>query len=327
MKNLFKHSLSKPGALLSLSLLCAWNLHGEPIESVVAIVNNEPILQSDVTRLKKNLESNQVNDDVLFPNAEEKRKALTNPDYLMQKLIDEKLVNSEIKRLDMSATEEQVQGEIRGIAKSNNMTMDQLKEQMRLQGMSFDEYQTLIRRSLERRSLFGKEIASRVKISDEEVNSEFVKRNKDLPQSSFEYQIARILISIKGRSEKQALERGNMIFEKYKKGESFEQLAADYSEDPAFTTGGTLGTFKANELNPAYELVLRPLDVNEVSKPFVTSEGIILLKTLAKKLIPDPRSENARNEIRGELFNLALQRQVKIWLEQKRRLAFIRINK
>ena len=219
--------------------------YSKTLEEVVAIVNDEMILRSDVDDFKKKLKAGTLTDELLIQSDDDRKKALKNDKVLLDKLIQSKIIDSEIKRLDLQVTVERIESEIRSIAKRNGINRSQLIEALKGQGMPFSEYQEFIRKSIERRSLVEREINSKIKISDEDVAAYYLKNNKDASNKIFEYTLSHIFISSNKRGDKAAKQRGSEVYKKLKKGESFENLASDFSEDPNYTSGGLLGSFKA----------------------------------------------------------------------------------
>ena len=124
-----------------------------------------------------------------------------------------------------------------------------------------------------------------------------------------------------------ARERAQFVLSKLREGSSFETLAGEYSEDPNFSAGGVLGTFKTGEILKEFERAAQKLQPNETSGIIETKTGFHIIKVLRKKLIPDPRLEGAKDKIRNQLYEKAYKKQFHGWLEQLRSEAFIRINK
>lgn len=80
-------------------------------------------------------------------------------------------------------------------------------------------------------------------------------------------------------SDEQALEKLEMIGGKLASGESFEQLAKEYSDDiGSKSDGGRLGYAKKGVFDPKFEEVLFSMEVNTVSEPVKTSFGYHLIK-------------------------------------------------
>ena len=295
------------------------------IEKILAIVNDEIITQTDLEHFRVKLSSGGLVDDAVLRLADTKallkdRKALVNH------LIDERLLDSEVKRKGLSVTVERIEQEIRNITRRNGISRNQLKSALKEKGVAFSEYQSFIRTSLERQSLIEKSVSSKIKISDDDVSSYYVNQMGDKNANIFEYTLAHILFRIK-KGEQDARKRARLVQDKLKSGSlSFEKLASQFSEDPNFSQGGILGTFKAGEMLPAMEKSVRPLKVGEATEVIKTRVGLHIVKLIKKTLVPNPAYESKKEEIRGLLFGQAFKKQFRNWLDNKRRDSFIRIN-
>lgn len=76
--------------------------------------------------------------------------------------------------------------------------------------------------------------------------------------------------------EEDALE----IRESILNGDSFENLAKEFSECESASKGGSLGRFKSGAMLPEFERALYHLKVNELSKPVKTKFGYHLIMRL-----------------------------------------------
>jgi peptidyl-prolyl cis-trans isomerase SurA len=95
----------------------------------------------------------------------------------------------------------------------------------------------------------------------------------------------------------EAYKRIQEIYERLKKGESFEELAKNYSDDPfSAARGGELGWMR---LFPDMEAVKRRLGAGEISAPFRTKYGWHILKVLEVK--PVRSFEEMRGELKARL--------------------------
>jgi len=95
----------------------------------------------------------------------------------------------------------------------------------------------------------------------------------------------------------EAYKRIQEIYERLKKGESFEELAKNYSDDPfSAARGGELGWMR---LFPDMEAVKRRLGAGEISAPLRTKYGWHILKVLEVK--PVRSFEEMRGELKARL--------------------------
>lgn len=320
-------------AFVSLIMLCIisflWTMtsHAKIIERVVAVVNDEVILLSDVSRFRQNLQ----NGGLLFEELLQLRDL--GPLKKSQKsqvdhLIDEKIVDSEVKRQNLQVTIERVEQQIRNMARAKGVTRSQLKKLLEEGGIKFSEYQNFVRLSLGRKSLIEKEIISKIKISDEEISTYYISKTGHGEGQAFEYRLAHILFSPDKGGDRAAKARAEKVHKLLKetKGVNFAKLASQYSEDPHFSNEGLLGDFKSGEMRPTFEDSVRDLSVGSISKIVKTGAGYHIIKLLNKTLVADPNLKRQKERISEILMAREFKKSFASWLQQKRKESFVRIN-
>jgi peptidyl-prolyl cis-trans isomerase SurA len=295
------------------------------VDKIVAIVNDQPITMSDVDKFRKRLTTGGLVDDALMKLVDS-QNLIKDKSALLNHLIDERLIDSEVKRKSMEVTIERVEQEIRTIAKNNGISRDQLRDALKAKGVSMSQYQDFIKTSLERQGLIEREVTSKIRISDEDVSSFYLAKKGPSGAQIFEYSLSHILFTPKKGGDEAALSRARSVEEKLKSGQSFEKLAEQFSEDPNFTKGGNLGTFKAGEMSKDFDEAVRKLSPGEVSGVIKTAQGYHLIKVNKRTLISDPRLDEQREDIRRTLYADAFKRQFRLWLNQRRDDSFIKIN-
>jgi peptidyl-prolyl cis-trans isomerase SurA len=305
-----------------LSVLAA---QAKPVDKIVAIVNDQIVTNSDVEKFKKKLSAGGLVDDSLLKLNDSKDLA-KDKNALLNELVDEKLIDSEVKRKNLEVTIERVEQEIRSIAQNNNISRQQLQSALLAKGVSIAQYQDFVKTSLERQSLIEREVTSKIRISDEDISSYYMAKKGPTAAQTFEYTLSHILFSPKTGGDEGAMSRAKAVEEKLKGGQSFEKMAEQYSEDSNFTKGGLLGTFKAGEMLKEIEAAVRQIGPGEFSPIVKTSLGYQIIKINKRTLISDPKLDEEREGIRRVLYSDALKRQFKLWLKQRRDESFIRIN-
>ncbi|MGE3973129.1 MAG: peptidylprolyl isomerase [Bdellovibrionales bacterium] len=307
--------------LLSFSFATA----GDVVERVIAIVNDDIILKTDVDRFAQRLKTGAIVDDLL---SEDSQGLLKDRKALIRHMVDEKVIDSEVKKKGLTVTIEQVEKEISKITSRNGINRTQLKEALKSQGTSFSEYQEFLKKRLERQSIIEQSVTSKIKISDEEISAYYLTHRSGgaTAKDSFEYKVSHILFMNDGGSFKNAERKAKQVLERIRSGESFETLASKYSEDPNFSSGGLLGTFKTGEFLKELESAAAKVEVGQVTGLVYTKTGIHILKLLDRRLIADPKLEGEKERIRQVLYQAAFKKQFSFWLDQKRRESFIRVN-
>lgn len=310
--------------LVGLLLLSSF-ASAEVVERILAIVNDDVILQTDVSEFQKKLKSNGLVDDSLLEFYDRKRMA-SDTKLLINYLIDERLIDSEVRRQGIQAPIERVENEIRNILSASGRTREQMRAALKARGIQFSEYQDFIKTGLQRQSLLEREVSSKIKISDDDIATYYVQKNLSTKPLVFELTLAQIVFLESNGGPKKALERAEQVLGRLKGGSNFEALAAQYSEDPHFSQGAIFGTFRMGDLIPAIERSVQHLGQGEVSEIVKMPDGYRIFKVTKKKLVPSPDFERRKNEIGSILFREAFQKQYVNWIEQLKRDSYIRIN-
>lgn len=297
----------------------------QKIDRILAVVNSEPILQSDVVDLVKRSKRRGLLDDMLVPSGD-LSNIQNDSKKQLQYLVSEKILDSEIKRLNLAVTDERIEQEIRDTVKKSGMPRSELMKMLQTQGMSYEDYKVVIKQKIERNSLFETEIVSKLRITDDEAFSEYQKRNPGAKSRVYEYGISHIYFNPKKGGPEKALERAEAALQKIESGQKFETIAETQSEDSRFSNGGTLGTFKSGEFNPEFEAAVQNLDEGAVSKVVQSKTGFHILKLTSKKIVPDPQFEREKERIKAALFDVNFKRQLKTWLDTKREDASVKYN-
>lgn len=308
--------------LYFIFLFCTNSTYGQTVDRILAIVNDEIITSSDLISYRKKMRNGKFIDDILIT---DKNKLLNDDKALLEHLINERIIDSEVKRQDLAITLEKVDEEIGSIARNNKMSKKQLLEEIKKQGVSVADYQQFVKQRLERQSLIQKTISSRIKIGDDEIQNYYLANNKSSDLTSYEYNLSHILFLTK-QNRSEANKKATSTLVRLKAGESFETLASQLSEDPNFSAGGFLGTFKSGEFLKELEAGVVNVQVGGLSNVVETRLGFHIVKVNSKKIIRDPQYEAQKKQIQNLLYEKAFSQQFRFWIEQKKAESFIRIN-
>lgn len=301
---------------------------GDLVDEIKVIVNEEIITLSDVADFESRLKNGGLVDDHLVPDEATKQALLKNPEALLKKLIDARLIDAEVKKQNLSIPFERVEQEIRTIASRNKMTRDDLKNALLERGTAFSVYQDFIKTGLERQSLVEKSVTSKIKISEDDVLAALIADGRAADAQAFEYSIAHIMfLSSKNGGLDGAKSRATQALAKLKEGIPFDRVAADFSEDPNFDVGGVLGTFKSGDLSPDLEKAISKLAPGEWTAPLPTNGGVHIVRVIKRRLIPNERIEREKDVVRARIGEKRFRQQYDAWIDQLRSDASIRVNK
>ncbi|WP_434650560.1 SurA N-terminal domain-containing protein [Pseudomonas sp. D1-2] len=139
-----------------------------------------------------------------------------------------------------------------------------------------------------------------VSVKDEDLQAAY---QKEIANLSEQRRAAHILIEINDKvTEAQAKAKIEEVQARLAKGESFEALAKEYSQDPgSANNGGDLGFAGPGVYDPEFEKVLYALNKDQVSAPVRTDFGLHLIKLLGVEAPEVPTFASLKDKLTREL--------------------------
>lgn len=172
-------------------------------------------------------------------------------------------------------------------------------------GMNLDQYQEELRTDLIMDQVIKKEVESKIKIDEKQLQAYFDK-NIDRYRTPEKVRASVILIKLPpdGGSEIEQTARAKMesILKQVKLGTDFSGMAKKFSQDSLASKGGDLGFFAKNRMLPAFSERAFKYQVGEVSEIFKTQHGLHLLKVTDKKPGVDRPFAQVKESIRQTLL-------------------------
>jgi peptidyl-prolyl cis-trans isomerase SurA len=246
----------------------------DPEEKIVAVVNDEAISESDLNnRMKLAMLAGN------YPDTPEVRSKIQ--PQVLRLLIDDQLRIQEAKRLKLTVDKEEVDNDLKATAEQNHQTLQQLKELLAKQGISFVtlEKQTLAQVSW--RKVVQKEIRRRVEVTDEEIDAAYSKMMSTVDKK--QYLVAEIFLSVDAPSDDARVKAfADNIEDQLQHGANFAQLAQQFSQAAGAAQGGDLGTVQDGELPDQLDQELKKMETGTVSQPIRTQSGYHILLLRAK---------------------------------------------
>jgi peptidyl-prolyl cis-trans isomerase SurA len=286
--------------------------HAAVIERLEAAVNNQVVLRSDLNRFRKTIPLRSQLDPLFggTPLALEGEKA--SDTSILEFLIDERIILQQFPMADAD-----VETEINSIQANNHITRDQLKQAIGAQGFSFEDYFTLIRVGAAKRNLIDREIRTKVSVSDDDVRNYYYTTYAKGKPAPLAYQVE--IVTQKSRPKIE------LALRELRNGAAFSDIAKKYSDDESANTGGELGVLTEEQMNKSIRSELKKLKVGETSGILGNAKSrFFFLRVASAKPADDQRLKQVSDQIRGQLAGGEYQRQLQLWLERQRQVAFIR---
>lgn len=248
---------------------------------IVAVVNQELVtaseLQSRINRVREDAARQRAS---LPPDEQLRREVL-------DVLIDERVQLTHARDSGTRIDDAELDRAVNNVAVQNQITMTQLRERLRREGIDYARFRNNVRDQLLTERVREREVQSRIRVTDAEIDA-FLEQRRAAASANAEYNIAQILVTVPEGAGTEEIARRRERAESAKKrvaaGEAFETVAREISEDPNRAAGGVLGMRSADRLPDVFVDVVKKLGSGEVAPELLrTGAGFHLLKLVDKR--------------------------------------------
>jgi len=244
-------------------------------ESVAAIVNDEIISTYDLAQRMRLL----IATSGVQPNQENlpqfQRQALIS-------LIDEHLQLHELKRVEKQqkmsiiATDDEVRDEIAGMARDNNMTVDQFMNVLKQQGIGQETLYQQVRAQMSWQRWIQGRYGSRLRIGEDQIKA--TEARLAAVASKPQYEVSEVLIDTNRAGGVDAAVKGaQQLINQMQQGAPFAAVARQFSAAPTAASGGDAGWISPGEMPPEVDAALEQLRPGQLSAPIQTKDGVYII--------------------------------------------------
>jgi len=316
--------------LLRLTLLFflwyGWISSSEAVvDRVVAVVNQEIITLSEVQKFAAPLQEEiQVKDRL------ERRERLHEVHRkVLERLIEEKLIDQEVKRSGIKVTSKEIEGALEEIKRRNAITQEDLERALTSEGLTLEAFKKQIEKRLQRTKLINWAVKAEVNAGERELR-DFYQKNIHRYRTNESYRPSQIFFLVPkeaGTEEiREIRKKCQKVLEKIKGGEDFGEMALLYSEDISAKDRGDLGYFKKGELLPDLEKEALRLRVGEVSGIIRTNLGFHIIKLFDRKGGAPPLFEEVKEKVRADYYEKEMEKAFQQFLSTLKEKSVIEIK-
>jgi peptidyl-prolyl cis-trans isomerase SurA len=249
------------------------------VDHIVAIVNDQAILESDVDNMLNILVPLNERADPRLPSISVLKS------QVLKKICDTFMQLQFAEKHGITVDSETVTERIKTIAEEQNMSLDSFYQMLRDDmHVSVDSYRNFTRDEIIV-SRLQENFLRDLSISDAEVQG-FLESPAGQDQSGIEYHIRHILLSLPNNSQKSMAklqEEAKNIIVDLKNGADFGKIAMEKSSSPNALKGGDLGWRTAAQLPTLFLNNVLAMKVGEVYGPIKTESGLHIIKLEEKR--------------------------------------------
>jgi peptidyl-prolyl cis-trans isomerase SurA len=271
--------------LLASSLLCG------PLDAlaqaarrsgdyIVAVVNQELVTNSEVQLRLLRAEQEASSNNTRLPDRDTLMREL------LDQLIDERAQLGAARDGGVRVDEAEIDRAVTNVAAQNKITVPQLRERLRTEGMDFARFRNNLRDQILLERIREREVQSRTRITDADIEA-WLAEQREKNGAATEYNIAQILLSVPESASPavvtQRRQQGVSLLQRLRSGEDFAALVREAS-DGSKDRGGEIGLRRADKLPDLYIEAVGSLRVGEVAPQVLRSgAGFHVLKLVERR--------------------------------------------
>jgi len=275
-------TLRLPGASRAASLppADAAGTDSRPGDFIVAVVNSEPITNTEVQTRLARIEQQLSRQGALPPRNQLAREVL-------ERLIVERAQLQLARDLDVRPDEAAIDQAAVTVARQNQLSLDDFKRRLEADGVDYKRFRADLRDELTLVRLREREVDSRVKVSEQEIDQFLRERDAQALSSPELLNIAQILVAVPETATPEQVNalqaKAERAMARIRAGEAFAAVAAEMSDSPGAAGGGELGPRPAERLPSLFVDATRDLQAGGLAGPLRSGAGFHVIKLIDKK--------------------------------------------
>ncbi len=289
------------GFLLSMNAFAA-----QPLNKVVAIVNDGIITQDELNQAIRGVQARMQQAHAAMPPADKLRSEVLN------QLILQKMQLQIAKRAGVKISNAELNDAISNIAKSNHISVSELKQKIKSSGASIPEFEKNIRQQMLLTKLQRSAVAEQIKVTDPEINAALIEIKQKLSAAQ-QFQLLDVVVPVANK------EIVPQIKSDLQKNVATSTLTKQFPS----ATFNDMGWQNPNTLPELFLSSLKNAHAHEVIGPIHAPNGLHLLKVVATK--SGPQQQITRDQAKMYVMQQKSQAVLQKWLEKMRKSAYVKI--
>ncbi|MCC7254433.1 MAG: peptidylprolyl isomerase [Dokdonella sp.] len=249
----------------------------QPLDGIVAVVNDDVILRSELDRQLTQVQAQFANNPSQLPPRDVLEK------QMLDRLVLQKLQVARANDSGIKVSDAQIDQSLMQIAQQNHMDVSQLRGAVQSQGLDYGQFRNTIRDQLLVQQLRQQVGQSRAQVSDAEIDS-LIKNGRVRTE---QLHVAHIVINLPEGATPEQVDatraKAENVVREVRGGMDFAAAAIRYSNAEDALQGGDLGWRGVNELPPALVEAADKLQDGQITDPLRGPNGFHIVKLVGKR--------------------------------------------
>ena len=245
------------------------------LDRIVAVVNDQVVTRRDLDDRLKIVLGQLKQQGTAAPPREALEKQVL--ERMIYNLVQLQYAKETGLRIDDATLEKS----IGRIAEENKLTIEQMRNTLEKDGVSFAKFREDIRDEIILARLREREIENKIQITDSEIDN-YLATQQPQDGKVDEYNLSHILIQVPEQASPERLQerraRAEQALAQIKAGTDFRQVAASFSDAPDAVQGGAMGWREMARLPSIFADAVKGLRPGEVSDVLRSPNGFHLVR-------------------------------------------------
>lgn len=250
------------------------------VDAIVAVVNNEVITYRELDERMRLVERRMTAQGVAMPPREQFQR------QLLERLIIDRVQVQKAKESGIRIDDLMLDRALGRIAEQNQLTIQQLRDQMEKEGTPFARFREEIRQEITLQRLREREVDNKIQITESEVDNFLAAKTGD-QSNQVELNLAQILVRIPENASSEQIaqrrQRADEALQQLKTGAGFAKVAATYSDASDGLKGGEIGWRSQDRLPQLFLDAVAGLNPGEVSPVVKSANGFHILQLIDRR--------------------------------------------
>ncbi|HEU4375184.1 MAG TPA: peptidylprolyl isomerase [Telluria sp.] len=281
---------AKPGAAVKpgAGFLPPASSSANVIDSIAVVVNDDVITKNEIAARIHAITQRMKATNAPMPDPADMQR------QVVEAMIVERAQMQLAKEMGVKVADQELDRAIGRIAEQQKMSLQDMRNQMEKEGMTWASFREEIRNEMMMQRLREHEVDNKIQISDAEVDT-YLAAEKAAAADQVEMNIAQILVRIPENASPEQIAarkaRADEVARQLRTGADFAKMAATYSDAPDALKGGDIGWRDPNRLPPLFAEQLRKLSPGQVTPVIRSNTGFHLIKLVAKRSAADAKDK------------------------------------
>ena len=297
---------------------------GDVLDTIVAVVNDDIITRRELSNATAAALRQLRTTNGQMPPAEVLEQ------QILERLIMTKLQNSAAVREGIVVDDPTLNAAVESIARQNNMDLNQLRQTLQRDGISYEAFRDDVREQVLINRLRQKVVDSQITVSEQEINNA-LRQFADSGQVDQEYLIGQILIAVpEAASADQidnARQKAEQILLQLRQGADFKRLAVAESDGREALDGGEIGWRSPAQLPSLFAAAVVQLRPGQTTEIIRSPAGFHIIRLLELRSSRESGASSVdRESVQQALFRRKVEEEWELWLRRLRDEAYVEIR-